>query len=51
MFGHVIKGMEVVQAIGKVATTPSYNKPVVDVVMESVTIEKRVPEQKQSPKK
>jgi cyclophilin family peptidyl-prolyl cis-trans isomerase len=50
IFGHVINGMDVVQAIGKVATSQPYNKPLKDVVMESVTIEKRAPE-KQSPKK
>lgn len=50
IFGQVIKGMEVVQAIGKVATSQPYNKPLEDVVMETVTIEKRAPE-KQSPKK
>ena len=42
--------MDVVQAIGKVATSQPYNKPLKDVVMESVTIEKRAPE-KQSSKK
>lgn len=46
IFGHVVKGMEVVQAIGKVATTQPFNKPVENVVMESVTIEKRAVEKK-----
>ncbi|NCQ18767.1 MAG: peptidylprolyl isomerase [Ignavibacteria bacterium CG22_combo_CG10-13_8_21_14_all_37_15] len=46
IFGHMIKGMEVVQAIGKVAVTQPFNKPVVDVVMESVTLEKRSVEKK-----
>lgn len=41
IFGHVLKGMEVVEAIGKVATSQSFNKPLNDVVMETVTIEKR----------
>jgi len=41
IFGHVIKGMEVVEAIGKVATSQPFNKPLNDVVMETVTIEKR----------
>ena len=41
IFGKVIKGMDVVQAIGKVATTKPYDKPVKDVVMEKVTTEKR----------
>jgi cyclophilin family peptidyl-prolyl cis-trans isomerase len=39
IFGKVIKGMDVVEAIGKVKT--SNDKPVKDVVMESVTIENR----------
>ncbi|NCQ19039.1 MAG: peptidylprolyl isomerase [Ignavibacteria bacterium CG22_combo_CG10-13_8_21_14_all_37_15] len=41
IFGHVLKGMEVVEAIGKVATSQPFNKPLNDVVMETVTIEKR----------
>jgi len=41
VFGHVINGMDVVQAIGKVATSQPFNKPLEDVVMESVTIERR----------
>lgn len=40
VFGKVIKGMEVVQAIGKVQKGPQ-DKPLKDVVMETVTIEKR----------
>ena len=40
IFGKVIKGMDVVKAIGKVAKN-SQDKPLKDVVMESVTIEKR----------
>lgn len=40
VFGKVIKGMEVVQAIGKVEKGPQ-DKPLKDVVMETVTIEKR----------
>jgi len=50
IFGHVINGMDVVQAIGKVATSQPYNKPLKDVVMESVTIEKRAPEKQSSNK-
>jgi len=40
IFGKVIKGMDVVKAIGKVAKN-SQDKPLKDVVMETVTIEKR----------
>jgi len=40
IFGKVIKGMDAVYAIGKVQTK-SADKPVKDVVMEKVTIEKR----------
>ncbi len=47
VFGKVIKGMEVVQANGKV-TTNQQDRPLKDVVMEKVTIEKRP---KQSSKK
>jgi cyclophilin family peptidyl-prolyl cis-trans isomerase len=41
IFGQVIGGMDVVNAISKVATNKADNKPLKDVVMESVTIEKR----------
>jgi cyclophilin family peptidyl-prolyl cis-trans isomerase len=41
LFGKVIKGMDVVQAIGKTKTGAN-DKPVKDVVMEDVTIEKKV---------
>ena len=41
VFGKVISGMDVVQAIGKVATSKPGDKPLKDVVMEKVTIEKR----------
>jgi cyclophilin family peptidyl-prolyl cis-trans isomerase len=41
VFGKVIDGMDVVYAISKVATSKPGDKPEVDVVMESVTIEKR----------
>jgi cyclophilin family peptidyl-prolyl cis-trans isomerase len=40
IFGKIIKGMDVVNAIGKVKTGPN-DKPVKDVVMEKVAIEKR----------
>ncbi len=39
IFGKVIKGLEVVKAIGKVETGQA-DRPIVDVVMKSVTIEK-----------
>lgn len=38
IFGQVVEGMEVVEAIGKTKVGPG-DKPVVDVVMKSVTIE------------
>lgn len=41
IFGKVIGGMDVVYAISKVATSKPGDKPLKDVVMESVTIEKR----------
>lgn len=41
VFGRVIKGMEVVQAIGKVETTKPSDRPKKDVVMKKVKIEKR----------
>jgi len=40
IFGKVIGGMDVVYAISKVATSKPGDKPLKDVVMESVTIEK-----------
>ncbi len=42
IFGKVISGLDVVQAIGKSATSKPYDKPLKDVVMEKVTVEKRV---------
>jgi cyclophilin family peptidyl-prolyl cis-trans isomerase len=41
VFGKVISGMDVVQAIGKVQTSKPGDRPLKDVKMESVTIEKR----------
>lgn len=41
IFGQVIKGMDVVKAIGKVQTSKPYDRPVKNVVMEKVTIEER----------
>ena len=39
VFGKVIEGMDVVEAIGKVKTG-SYDKPIEDVVIKKITIEK-----------
>jgi cyclophilin family peptidyl-prolyl cis-trans isomerase len=41
IFGKVINGMDVVQAIGKVQTSKPNDKPVKDVVMEKVTVEEK----------
>jgi len=41
IFGKVISGMDFVSAIGKVQTSKPGDKPLKDVVMETVTIEKR----------
>jgi peptidyl-prolyl cis-trans isomerase-like 1 len=41
IFGKVINGMDVVKAIGKVATSKPGDKPLKPVTMETVTIEKR----------
>ncbi|GBD86890.1 putative peptidyl-prolyl cis-trans isomerase [bacterium BMS3Abin03] len=41
IFGKVISGMDVVKAIGKVDASKPDNRPIKDVVMEKVTIEKR----------
>jgi cyclophilin family peptidyl-prolyl cis-trans isomerase len=41
IFGQVINGMDVVYAISKVQTSKPGDKPLKDVVIESVTIEKR----------
>ena len=40
IFGKVINGMDVVYAIGNVKTAPG-DKPLKDVIIEKVTIEKR----------
>ncbi len=39
VFGQVIEGMDVVRAIGQVETNPQNNKPLTQVVMESVRVE------------
>lgn len=41
IFGKVVKGMDVVKAIGKVQTTKPEDRPVKDVVMKKVTIVKK----------
>lgn len=41
VFGEVISGMEVIEAIGK-TKTGAMDKPVSDIVMESIKIEKRI---------
>jgi peptidyl-prolyl cis-trans isomerase-like 1 len=41
IFGKVISGMDVVKNIGKVATSKPFDKPLKDVVMNNVIIEKR----------
>ena len=41
IFGKVIDGLEVVEAIGKVSTSKPFDKPMKDIVMNKVEIEKR----------
>lgn len=40
IFGKVIGGLEVVEAIGKVATSKPFDKPIKDIIMNKVIIEK-----------
>lgn len=40
IFGKVVGGMDVVKAIGKVKTSKPFDKPVVDVVIKNITIQK-----------
>lgn len=42
IFGKVVGGMDVVNKISKVETTKPYDRPVTDVVMKEVVIEKKV---------
>ena len=44
IFGKVIKGLDVVKNIGNVETSKPSDKPVKDVVIEEITIEKRTRE-------
>jgi cyclophilin family peptidyl-prolyl cis-trans isomerase len=46
VFGKVINGMDVVYAIGKVETSKPGDKPLKDVVIEKITIEKRASAEK-----
>jgi len=41
IFGKVIDGMDVVSSIGRTKTEKPYNRPYSDIVIESITIEKR----------
>lgn len=41
IFGKVINGMEVVNSIGKVQTSKPFDKPVKDVVINSITIQRK----------
>ncbi len=42
VFGKVINGLDVIESIGKVATSKPFDKPLKDVVMNKVTVEKRI---------
>lgn len=42
VFGKVINGMDVVKKIGKVNTSKPFDKPIEDVIMKKVSIEKKV---------
>jgi len=46
IFGKVIEGMDVVSSIGKTKTEKPSNKPYSDIIIKSITIEKRQPESK-----
>lgn len=41
VFGEVVEGMDIVKAIGKTKTNPVNNKPIKDVVIEKITIERQ----------
>ena len=42
IFGNVINGLDLVKEMGVVATSKPFDKPLKDIVMKTVTIEKRV---------
>lgn len=42
IFGNVINGLDLVKEMGVVATSKPFDKPLKDIVMNTVTIEKRV---------
>ena len=44
IFGEVINGLDIVKNIGDVETSSPFDAPIKDVVMEEVTIEKRIRE-------
>ena len=46
IFGKVIEGMDVVSSIGRTKVDKSSNKPYSDIVIKSITIEKRQPKSK-----
>ena len=41
IFGKVITGLDIVESIGKVATSKPFDKPLEDIVMNKVSVEKR----------
>jgi cyclophilin family peptidyl-prolyl cis-trans isomerase len=41
IFGHVVAGLDVVEAIGQVKTNPENDKPITDVVIKSVEIKNK----------
>ena len=47
IFGKVIEGMDVVSSIGRTKVDKSSSKPFSDIVIESITIEKRQPKKKE----
>jgi cyclophilin family peptidyl-prolyl cis-trans isomerase len=49
IFGRVVRGMDVLEAIGKVPTDPSSNRPLTDVIITSVTIVKKEDPEKKNP--
>jgi len=46
VFGQVVEGLDVVKQIGQVQTNPATERPVTDVVLKKVTIERVVKEKK-----